>query len=94
MRDNVSTETKKQRLNRLQSRLSQQAANISENMVGTTQTVLITGRAKKNNDQISGRTENNRVVNAIGHSDLIGQFVSISIQEALPNSLRGEIVSI
>ncbi len=92
LRDGVSAETKKQRLKILQNRLLQQASEISQNMIGTIQNVLITGHAKKNDNQVSGRTENNRVVNAIGHSRLVGQFVRVKIHEALPNSLRGEII--
>jgi tRNA-2-methylthio-N6-dimethylallyladenosine synthase len=41
---------------------------------------------------MQGRTENNRVVNFIGHPRLAGQFVDILITEALPNSLRGRMV--
>jgi tRNA-2-methylthio-N6-dimethylallyladenosine synthase len=41
---------------------------------------------------MQGRTENNRVVNFIGHPRLAGQFVDVLIAEALPNSLRGRLV--
>jgi tRNA-2-methylthio-N6-dimethylallyladenosine synthase len=41
---------------------------------------------------MQGRTENNRVVNFIGHPRLAGQFVDVYIAEALPNSLRGRMV--
>jgi tRNA-2-methylthio-N6-dimethylallyladenosine synthase len=41
---------------------------------------------------MQGRTENNRVVNFIGHPRLSGQFVDVLIAEALPNSLRGRMV--
>jgi tRNA-2-methylthio-N6-dimethylallyladenosine synthase len=69
------------------------AAEISASMVGTEQTVLVDRPARKNPEQISGRTENNRVVNFDGPSDLIGEFATVRITEALPNSLRGELVS-
>ncbi len=68
------------------------AATISENMVGTVQTVLVEGQSKKNPLQMQGRTENNRVVNFLAHPRLSGQFVDVLIVEALPNSLRGRIV--
>jgi tRNA-2-methylthio-N6-dimethylallyladenosine synthase len=42
---------------------------------------------------MSGRTENNRVVNFAGHPRLAGQFVDVLITEALPYSLRGRMVS-
>ena len=58
-------------------------------MVGTVQTVLVDRPARKGDVQISGRTENNRVVNFDGDHALIGKFVDVKITEALPNSLRG-----
>jgi tRNA-2-methylthio-N6-dimethylallyladenosine synthase len=65
---------------------------ISNQMIGTVQTVLVEGQSKKNPLQMQGRTENNRVVNFIGHPRLAGQFVDVHIAEALPNSLRGRMV--
>lgn len=91
--DNTPEEVKKQRLQILQDRIIQNAMQISRNMVGTEQTILVTGASRKDPGQLQGRTENNRVVNfsADDHA-LVGQFVKISIQEALPNSLRGTLV--
>lgn len=89
--DDVPMEVKKQRLAILQQRILLNAHRISTAMIGTVQKVLVTGRGKKHADQISGRTENNRVVNFVGSPDLIGQIVSVKITEAQPNSLRGEI---
>ncbi len=91
--DDVPMEVKKQRLAILQERILLNARHFSEKMVGTVQKVLVTGPAVKNPEQISGRTENNRVVNFMGNLSLIGQMVSVKITEALPNSLRGEILS-
>jgi tRNA-2-methylthio-N6-dimethylallyladenosine synthase len=68
------------------------AIGISNSMIGTVQTVLVEGQSKKNPLQMQGRTENNRVVNFIGHPKLAGQFVDVLIAEALPNSLRGRLV--
>ena len=42
---------------------------------------------------MTGRTENNRVVNFTAHPRLAGQFVDVMITEALPNSLRGSLSS-
>ncbi|MCB1826886.1 MAG: tRNA (N6-isopentenyl adenosine(37)-C2)-methylthiotransferase MiaB, partial [Coxiellaceae bacterium] len=89
--DDVPMETKKKRLSILQMRIKQQAMAISESMVGTTQTLLITGISKKDPNQLSGRTENNRVVNFNGPAELIGKLIPVKITEALPNSLRGEM---
>ena len=91
--DDVPLEVKKQRLALLQQRINQQAQAISRHMVGTTQRVLVSGLSRKDSGQLSGRTENNRVVNFKGESGLIGEFVDVVITEALPNSLRGELVT-
>jgi tRNA-2-methylthio-N6-dimethylallyladenosine synthase len=89
--DDVPAEVKKQRLAILQQRIAQQAGAISEAMVGTTQRVLVSGPSRKNPGQLSGRTANNRVVNFNADNALIGDFVDVTITEALPNSLRGEL---
>jgi len=91
--DETPHEEKKKRLQIAQQRLSLQARTLSENMVGTVQNVLVTGPSKKRpHQELSGRTENNRVVNFSCQDNLVGQFVPIKITEALPNSLRGEPV--
>lgn len=87
--DDTPMEVKKQRLAILQARISQKAAEISAAMVGSTQKILVVGYSRKDPEELSGRTENNRVVNFKGSDSLIGNFVDIEITEALPNSLRG-----
>ena len=89
--DEIQPEQKKQRLQLLQARINQQAQNISRSMTGSVQTVLVEGTSRKNPRELAGRTENNRVVNFPGASELIGEMVSIKITRALPNSLRGEL---
>ena len=88
--DDVTAEEKCHRLAILQRRISELASRRSAAMVGTVQRVLVTGRAKKDPAEVSGRTANNRVVNFAGAVSLAGQFVDLTITEALPNSLRGE----
>jgi tRNA-2-methylthio-N6-dimethylallyladenosine synthase len=90
--DDTSGDTKKERLGILQKRLDEMTMAISNGMINTVQTVLVEGLSKKNQLQVTGRTENNRVVNFIGHPRLVGQFVDVLITEALPNSLRGRAV--
>lgn len=92
--DDVPHEVKQKRLSTLQQRISEMAQSISRRMVGSMQRVLVERPSRKDADALSGRTENNRVVNFAGEHDLIGRFVHIRITEALPNSLRGEIVAI
>lgn len=91
--DDTPMALKKERLARLQAQITRQAAAISQSMVGTTQRVLVDRPARKDPTEISGRTENNRVVNFAGDQALIGQFADVRITEALPNSLRGVLLS-
>jgi tRNA-2-methylthio-N6-dimethylallyladenosine synthase len=90
--DTTPMEVKKQRLAILQDRINQQTQSISRGMVGTRQRLLITGPSRKDPSEIQGRTENNRVVNLKGDTALTGQFVDAMIGQALPNSLRGELL--
>lgn len=87
--DDVSLETKKLRLQTLQNRIQHHAQRISRSMLDTQQTILVSGPSKKDGAILSGRTENNRVVNFPGDWSLIGKMVSLTISEVLPNSLRG-----
>ena len=77
----------------MQTKISEMAAVISAGMVGTVQRILIEGPSRKDPHQLCGRTENNRVVNFTAHPRLIGALADVRITEALPNSLRGELVS-
>ena len=90
--DDVPLEVKKQRLAILQGRLAQSANEISQSMLGTRQRILVERPSRKDLSMMAGRTANNRVVNFKGRANLIGQFVDVMIDEALPNSLRGSLV--
>lgn len=61
-------------------------------MLGTTQRILVEGSSRKSIMALSGRTENNRVVNFEGTPDMVGKFVDVEITEVLPNSLRARLV--
>jgi tRNA-2-methylthio-N6-dimethylallyladenosine synthase len=92
--DDTPHAVKLERLYRLQEAIRRNAEAISAAMVGSVQRVLVEGPSKKDPDELSGRTENNRVVNFAGQPRLIGQMVAVKITQALPNSLRGEVVRI
>lgn len=89
--DDTPMDVKKARLARLQAQVNEQAAAISEAMIGTVERVLVEGPSKKDPKQLAGRTENNRVVNFDGHPRLVGHFVDVVITEALSHSLRGRL---
>ncbi|MDH5765228.1 MAG: tRNA (N6-isopentenyl adenosine(37)-C2)-methylthiotransferase MiaB [Gammaproteobacteria bacterium] len=92
--DSVDMQIKKERLAQLQQRINEQAYAISESMVGTVQRILVERPSRKDEQQMAGRTENNRVVNFAGDPRLIGHFVDVKITRALPNSLQGDFISL
>ena len=93
--DDTPHELKIERLMRLQKRIEDLAQEVSQSMVGTVQRVLVEGLSKKSENELAGRTDNNRIVNFVGGSAnsarLIHSFVDLRITSALPHSLRGEI---
>jgi tRNA-2-methylthio-N6-dimethylallyladenosine synthase len=95
--DEVPHEVKQQRLERLQQLLNTQAQAISRRMIGSRQRVLVERPAKRDPRQLAGRTDNNRWVNfdapAQGPHTLLNRFADLLITEAMPNSLRGRLVS-
>lgn len=94
LEDNVSMDVKRQRLSRLQTRIKEMTAKITENMVGSVQKVLVEGPARKGEGQLAGRTENNRVVNfADDGSTSAGNIIDLKITQAFAYSLRADIVT-
>ena len=91
--DDTPHDEKMQRLYRLQDQINGQAAAISAAMVGSVQRVLVEGPSKKDPNELMGRTENNRIVNFPAPARLMGQFVDVTITQAMPHSLRGEVVT-
>ena len=92
--DETSQETKRERLARLQHKLSQQGFENSRRMVGSVQRILVSDYSKKDPGQLQGRSEANRIVNFRSDNPrLIGQFVDVRIDEARPNSLFGTLLN-
>ena len=91
LEDDTPDAVKHARLERLQARINAQATAISEGMVGSVQRVLVTGTSRKDEAELTGKTENMKSVNFSGPKQLIGQFADVVITGALSNSLRGRI---
>ncbi|HEY6773626.1 MAG TPA: tRNA (N6-isopentenyl adenosine(37)-C2)-methylthiotransferase MiaB [Oxalicibacterium sp.] len=95
LEDDTPYEIKLARLQRLQAAIDANTRRYSEEMVGTVQRILVESASKKEDGDLQGRTENNRVVNFAGgpHADrLIGQMVDVTITQSHGYTLRGEIV--
>ncbi len=91
--DETPNKMKQDRLQRIQKKIQLQSLTFSQDMLGSTQRILIEGISKKNYGELCGRTDNNRMVNFSGDASEIGSFIDVVITGALSHSLRGEIVS-
>jgi tRNA-2-methylthio-N6-dimethylallyladenosine synthase len=92
LEDATPQEVKLKRLQHLQATIEANVQRISASRVGTVQRILVEGPSKKDASELMGRTECNRIVNFKGQPRLVGQMVDVTITQALPHSLRGEVV--
>jgi tRNA-2-methylthio-N6-dimethylallyladenosine synthase len=93
LHDDTPQDAKLKRLHVLQEAIEANARRISESRVGTVQRILVEGKSRKDASELMGRTECNRIVNFPGNARLIGQMVDVTITEALPHSMRGEVMT-
>ena len=91
MPDDTPQEVKLERLQRLQALNTKHAQEISQSMVGSIQRVLVVGKAKRGENMLSARTDNNRIVTFNGDESLIGKMISLKITDVYPHTLGGEI---
>jgi tRNA-2-methylthio-N6-dimethylallyladenosine synthase len=91
LHDDTPHEVKLRRLQELQAVINQNIKNISNERLGTVQKLLVEGFSKRDNSELMGRTECNRVVNFPGSERLIGQLVDVKITETMTYTLRGEV---
>ncbi|MBK6652093.1 MAG: tRNA (N6-isopentenyl adenosine(37)-C2)-methylthiotransferase MiaB [Betaproteobacteria bacterium] len=94
LHDDTPATVKLERLHRLQAAINTHIKAISEQRVGTIQRVWVEGHSKRDESELMGRTECNRVVNFIhdvpNSRDLVGQMLDVRITEAMVYTLRGE----
>ena len=95
LHDDTPHAVKLKRLQHLQATIEQNVRAISASRVGTVQRILVEGPSRKNPEELMGRTACNRIVNfgaGAGRDRLVGQMIDVRITEALPHSLRGEVL--
>ncbi|HRT28106.1 MAG TPA: TRAM domain-containing protein, partial [Syntrophales bacterium] len=91
-RDKVAEEVKNVRLTRLQSLQDTHTLEINKALEGRTEEVLVEGISKNANQDVSGRTRTNKIVNFRGSVELIGKTVNVTIVKTYRHSLRGEMI--
>ena len=94
--DDTPYEVKQQRLQTLLALVESQANQISKNMLGNTEQILVEGLAK-DGINLQGRAANNRIVHFTAperdFESLIGQIIDIQITEVLNYTLRGKLTT-
>ena len=91
--DDLSDKIKSDRLKELKDLVKQQSISYSEKMIGKTEKVLVEGISLKRNNEVFGRTDNNKVINFPGDRELISKFVNVRIDEMRANTLHGTYLS-
>jgi tRNA-2-methylthio-N6-dimethylallyladenosine synthase len=89
--DDTPPAVKKERLARLQALIERQSQAYVESLVGSVQTVLVEGPAKRGQGRLFGRIGNNRVVNFLASEQLVGRLVDLKITAVSVHTLRGEL---
>mgnify|MGYP002628304689 CR=1 FL=1 len=96
LNDDTPYEIKLQRLQTLLALIESQGHNISQQMLGKSETVLVEGLAK-DGVNLQGRAANNRVIHFAmpdqALETLLGQMVDIKITEVLNYTLRGQLIA-
>ena len=95
LHDDTPHEVKLRRLQHLQATVEDHVRRIGESRVGTVQRILVEGASRKSAAELMGRTECNRIVNFDAGPQgqrLVGQMIDVRITEALPHSLRGQVL--
>ncbi len=92
MKDNVSIETKKLRFNKLTATIAKYELLKYKTYENKIVKVLVDGPSKKNDEILSGYTEDNKLVNFKGDISKIGSIVNVKITKAKTYTLEGEEV--
>lgn len=90
--EQVEEEVKKERFQRLLDVQNQISWEKNQQLLNTTQEILVEGVSKTNAERLTGRTRGNKVVVFDGGEELIGQLVQVKIREAQTWSLTGEVI--
>ncbi len=87
----IGEKEKQRRLSILQERQREITLRKNKLLEGTIQEILVEGPGKRGDDQLTGRTLGNKVVNFSSKVNLKGQLVKVNIIKGFQNSLLGEL---
>lgn len=92
MEDNVPSEVKEERNQILLKRLAIHSEKRNRGLIGSTQQVLIEGKARRGESMYTGRTPGNRKLVFKANERLVGQIVPVRVTDAGTSALMGELV--
>ena len=92
--DNVSEETKIRRLNEIIALQNEISNKSNQDDIGKTYEVLVEGFSKRSNEQLFGRTSQNKVVIFPREGRRIGEFIKVRILSASSATLIGEVLEL
>ncbi len=91
--DQVEEKVKQERLSILQEIQKEITLQKNQTLEGRVEEILVEGRSKQGDQDVTGRTRSNKIINFEGSLELVGRLVPVQIIKACPHSLRGEILS-
>lgn len=94
MKDNISMDVKKERLQRLNELVKVYAAKAVAKYEGQIVEVLVEGSSRKNDDVLSGYTRKNKLVNFKAPQSVVGKLVRVKVTDAKTWSLDGEFLGV
>jgi tRNA-2-methylthio-N6-dimethylallyladenosine synthase len=90
--DRVEEKVKQERLFILQDIQKEITLQKNRALEGKIEEILVEGRSKQSDKDVTGRTRSKKIVNFEGNLDLVGKMVRTKILKAYPHSLRGDIL--
>ena len=92
MKDDVSLETKNERLQKLNELINKYSKEANDRYLNKTVPVLIEGYSEKDNKYLMGYTDTMKLVNVEGSKENIGQIVNVKITDVKTWSMNGKII--
>jgi tRNA-2-methylthio-N6-dimethylallyladenosine synthase len=92
--EKVEEKVKEDRLAILQGIQREITLQKNETLEGRVEEVLVEGRSKQSDRDVTGRTRSNKIINFEGDVDLVGKLVPVHITKTYAHSLRGEMIPV
>jgi len=90
--EQVEEKVKQDRLSVLQGIQKEITLQKNQEWEGRVEEVLVEGRSRQSDQDVTGRTRSNRIVNFEGDLSFVGRLIPVRITKAYPHSLRGGIL--